>query len=445
MLRQKFKTLVQNTGFDPGLLKKKQICVGVSGGSDSLCLAVLLSEYSQQFSIELTALIVDHGLRPESPLEAIQTQKTLRELDINAEILSLKGSAYSLDNQSKKDIQNRARLSRYQIIQDWCLNHNCTALFLAHHKGDQLETQIMRLRQGSGLMGVCGMQPKTRFQTLDIYRPFLNESKSDLQDFLTNQSISWIEDPSNQNDHFERVFWRDALSQSNLTDPILRSSYAHDLKAWAVRFLQKHGSVSHLGYISLKLESLLKLPTWFQKELLRHCIHHLGTSPYPPSLDKIPDISDKKDSRFTFSPFTLNGLRISKRENDLIMAREYKRCDRILIHPKASMPSSRVWDQRFLVQYPTTLESTFTIQNLNEQEWKILLQKVPQLKTLSVPRYALWSLPILNTESETFYPDLLVKTFENQLESQSDQIRSLNTFSCVFLGKTLHQHFSIPK
>ena len=59
------------------------LAVGVSGGADSMALCILSNQWGRLNGISVTALIVDHGLRQNSSLEAIKVYSCLKQLKIN--------------------------------------------------------------------------------------------------------------------------------------------------------------------------------------------------------------------------------------------------------------------------------------------------------------------------------------------------------------------------
>ena len=71
-------------------IKTKSFALGVSGGSDSLCLAYFSKIYSSECNNKVHVLIVDHKLRKESSKEALQVKKILKKRKIPSKILSWK-------------------------------------------------------------------------------------------------------------------------------------------------------------------------------------------------------------------------------------------------------------------------------------------------------------------------------------------------------------------
>jgi len=174
--------------------------VGVSGGADSMALAHRLRVQFPDKTIR--ALTVDHALRTESEAEAISVTSYLKDIADYHDILTWYG------DKPTQGIQNAARKARYDLfacaLKDHGINHIC----LAHHSDDQAETFLHRLAKGSGLDGLSSMKPLTTRQNLIIVRPLLDQSHSNLTQYCRDNDISWIEDPSNQNENFARVRFR---------------------------------------------------------------------------------------------------------------------------------------------------------------------------------------------------------------------------------------------
>src|SRR5271165_3574549 len=106
------------------------LAVAVSGGADSMELAVLARDWVGRLGGSLRALVVDHGLRAASPNEAQVTVERLGRLGIAGRILCLSeltpGSA----------LAERSRIMRYQVLADACAEAGILHLLLGHHAAD---------------------------------------------------------------------------------------------------------------------------------------------------------------------------------------------------------------------------------------------------------------------------------------------------------------------
>ena len=190
--------------FSPILVKDiSHIAVGVSGGPDSLALSWLLHRWCEQIGIRLIALTVDHRLRPNSSKDARNVFLWLKSWGLNCIILPWVG------NKPSTGIQETARIARYKLMIDWCIENGVRDLALAHHQEDQAETFLMRLSRGSVIDGLACMREVTLREGVRLLRPLLTVPKSRLRATLKSQNQGWLEDPANSNPAFTRTLIRD--------------------------------------------------------------------------------------------------------------------------------------------------------------------------------------------------------------------------------------------
>jgi tRNA(Ile)-lysidine synthase len=190
------------------LFETQKAALAVSGGPDSMALLHLAALFAkgQEQEIELTVLTVDHGLRAAAADEAKMVEQAAKALGLDCYVLR----PTDFDPQSR--IQQSAREVRYQLMQQKMQELGLSQLFTAHHLDDQAETFFMRLARGSGLTGLGAMGRNSVGFGLDIVRPFLDLPKSDLVGFAQIEGIQYVQDPSNDDEKFERVRWRQALN-----------------------------------------------------------------------------------------------------------------------------------------------------------------------------------------------------------------------------------------
>lgn len=179
-------------------IKAQKIAVAVSGGADSLALALMAKNELAVFGFEVIALTVDHKLRPTSTQEAAYVAEVMKAHGIEHHILEW------TSEKPKTGIEEAARKARYQLLTDWCQNHDIKILLTAHHQNDQAETFLMRLKRGSGLEGLCCMRPVSENNGIIIARPFLNTDPQDLRQYLSDRHVKWMEDESNDDVRYFR-------------------------------------------------------------------------------------------------------------------------------------------------------------------------------------------------------------------------------------------------
>lgn len=179
------------------------VAVALSGGGDSVGLLVALHEAfrSEGRGLRLTAVTVDHALRPGSAAEAEAVGSLCARLSVLHDVVTWRG------DKPKSGIMEAARAARYRLLLEACAGMGATCLVTAHTADDQVETVEMRLRRREdGSRGLSGIAPSSLFfGSRWVHRPFLSVRRSDIRHFLQTNGVAWIEDPSNDNRAFERV------------------------------------------------------------------------------------------------------------------------------------------------------------------------------------------------------------------------------------------------
>jgi tRNA(Ile)-lysidine synthase len=168
-----------------------RIAAAVSGGPDSMALAVLADAWARARGGSLHALVVDHGLRPESAGEAAVTIVRLQALGIAATLLRIEGLSRG------SALAERARTARFAVLEEACAAAGILHLLLGHHAGDQAETLLIRALAGSAPAGLAGMAALVEMRRLRVLRPLLAVPPVQLRATLEAVGVTWVEDPSN--------------------------------------------------------------------------------------------------------------------------------------------------------------------------------------------------------------------------------------------------------
>ncbi|KAK4222057.1 hypothetical protein QBC38DRAFT_402258 [Podospora fimiseda] len=148
----------------------KPIGLAISGGVDSMALAYLCSKIQKEIKHirvvdhlvkSFFAVVIDHGMREGSDLEAANVVLELKKLGIKAEAHRIKWPQTVINPNDLPNVETWARHYRYRRLAKVCQVWNCNTLFTAHHEDDQYETVLMRLISGHGYRGLRGMRPAT--------------------------------------------------------------------------------------------------------------------------------------------------------------------------------------------------------------------------------------------------------------------------------------------
>lgn len=280
------------------------VAVAVSGGGDSMALVSLLRDWSLAWSAALHALTVDHGLRPESAIEAAEVSRVLLGWGVSHTVLRWDGE------KPYARIQELARAARYRLMGEFCRAKSIRYLFLAHHADDQVETFLYRLAKGSGIDGLTGMSPCQNFEKegITLLRPLLRVSHRRLIATCRDRKIEWIEDGSNVSKRFVRGRLRGArevLEQEGLTSSrILSTMSRFDRLVKLAEQLSESEYKNNLvrketGRIVMNLGGLKSLPEEVLIRIFKRLILEVGGKrPYPPRLQNLEALVH----RFLFDP-----------------------------------------------------------------------------------------------------------------------------------------------
>ncbi len=171
------------------------VCVGFSGGADSVCLLSLLYENRSRFGITLCAAHVNHCLRgAESDADEAFVRAFCEERDIKLFVSRI--DVASAAAQKKESIELCARDIRYRFFDSLGADKIATA----HTGSDAAETLLMNLGRGASLHGLCGIPPVRG----NIIRPLICFTKDDTEAYCAAQGLQFRTDSSNLTDAHTR-------------------------------------------------------------------------------------------------------------------------------------------------------------------------------------------------------------------------------------------------
>ncbi len=199
--------------------------LAVSGGPDSFAL-LLLAQAAMPGQIAVAS--VDHGLRPEAAQEVALVERVCAALNVPFTAIKV--------TLARGNLQAKARLARYEALEQWAADNDLGAIATAHHADDQAETLLMRLARGSGLSGLAGVRARSFIGENEtvLLRPLLDWRKDELEALVEDAGIEPARDPSNSNNAFDRVRVRAHLAEHDATLPAdaLALSAEHLAEAW---------------------------------------------------------------------------------------------------------------------------------------------------------------------------------------------------------------------
>lgn len=268
--------------------------VAVSGGGDSIALLHILSRCFRSDEVELIAASVDHGLRPDAAAEAALAGDLADRLGVAHTVLRWDGWD-GLGN-----LQDRARRARLDLLTDWAHRQGAGMLALGHTADDQAETVLMRLARASGVGGLAGIAPRRVQDGITLVRPLLDQTRAALRAYLSRNDIVWADDPSNDDDRFDRVRARRALevlaplgvTVQALAEVAQNMAQARDALDWH-GFLAARDTVDFdAGDLMLDLRRFRILPQEIARRVLTRAILWVGGGDYGPRRAPLADVID---------------------------------------------------------------------------------------------------------------------------------------------------------
>jgi tRNA(Ile)-lysidine synthase len=393
-----FERLMQAVGpFEP----RPRVAVAVSGGSDSMALALLAAGWAARRRGAIIALTVDHGLRPEAAAEARQVGRWLRARGIAHRILRWQPPAGALPG----GLQAAARAARYGLLTDWCRRHGALHLASAHQREDQAETLLLRLARGSGLDGLAAMAPVAERAGVRLIRPLLPIARARLRATLAGARQSWIDDPSNDDPAHARIRIRrllPALAGEGLEAARLAATAAHLGRARAAiddavaALLAAAAGIYPAGYARLDAAAMAAAPAEVSLRALARCLMAIGGRDYAPRLDRLERLHGRLCAGALGGGVTLAGCLVIPRAGALLVCREPEMAaEEIAIAPGATV----IWDGRFQIARapagPAQRVQRLIVRRLGAEGWAGLAARDPDLRRHPIPPAVRPSLPAL--------------------------------------------------
>lgn len=172
-----------------------------------------------EHSITLSALNCDHGIRGEASARDSAFVKQW--------CLSHKIPLLCFRNTSAADSMKNEEFARYwrvfkcytmatrpstdwqgserpEILTDDGIWRGADAVATAHHMDDNAETVLFNLARGSGLSGVSGICDSLNGYELDKIHPLINCSRAEIDAYVAENDIPYVEDETNLTDDYTR-------------------------------------------------------------------------------------------------------------------------------------------------------------------------------------------------------------------------------------------------
>ena len=393
---REFDRLMVGLGLDA---RPDHVAVAVSGGCDSMALAMLAANWAARHGVGLTGLTVDHGLRPGSAEEAQRTSDWLSVMGVPRETLTW------ADDKPTSGIQAAAREARYRLMTEWCRRNGVRDLLLGHQLEDQAETVLMRLARGSGLDGLAAMEPVLEVGGIRLLRPLLTVPRGRLRATLRDAGQAWLEDPSNRDARFTRTTIGEALpllgdqpaTTTRIGNTARRLARARDaLEHGTDGLLGRSATVDPAGFARVDAAALLAAPEELALRGLSRLLRCVGGRAGPVRLERLESLYAALGDGDATVVRTLQGCRVQLRTGEILICREDGRA-------QARMPFSAhrpvIWDGRFELSAGLCRGAKppagLRVGRLGADGWRLVAEARPESLRSGLPAVVRRSLPTL--------------------------------------------------
>lgn len=384
------------------------VAISFSCGSDSLALLILMNNWIKKHDGLLTLLYFDHKLRKESYLESKYTKEISKKLGIDCKILVWN------EKKPKTSIMQRAREIRYKKIINFCKQNNIMTVMTAHHLDDSLETYCMKKKRNADTPNLSGIPFKNTQDQVQILRPFINFRKSRLIKTCEKNKYKWFEDPSNQNENFERVKIRKVIAslsknkRSKLYSEFkVNSDENKFFEIQLAKFFIENLEFDEYGKFTINKKKFKIQNKSFQIEVLKRILVTCSGSVYSPRSRSIKFFLDKY-LKLENIKFTIHSCIVKCFSDKILIFREYVKTknfnpQQLTIKKQVSV----IWDNRFLISSIFGDIKCFTF---NDTIWLKLRNHYRLIKdSQNIPYDILKTLPVLSYKNKMIIPFLTDK------------------------------------
>jgi tRNA(Ile)-lysidine synthase len=261
-----------------------RVCVGLSGGLDSVVLLDLLHQTQVIDLFELFAIHVNHQLSPNAKLWAQFCAELCAQKNIPLHIETV-----NVARDSGLGVEATARAARYTAFK----KQNADIIALAHHADDQAETLLLQLLRGAGVKGAAGM-PLLSDSKPALLRPLLDVTRNELEHYAAQRGLKWITDESNADIRYDRNYVRhEVMPQIEKRFPAYRATLGRAAQhfAEASALLDELAAIDASGAIQgdqLAQSAFAQLSEARAKNLLRYFLaQHDVNMPQTSRLDEL--------------------------------------------------------------------------------------------------------------------------------------------------------------
>ena len=338
--------------------------------------------------VTLAAATVDHALRAESASEALHVSSFCRQLGIDHAILTWRGQ------KPKTGLQAAARQARYGLLADHAGQIGADLIVTGHTLDDQQETIAMRrARSPESSTGMApGVLVDRRVWAL---RPLITVRRADIRAYLGLRGVGWVDDPSNDNELFERVRVRKAIAASPQAGSGAASGGREEIARAVAERLLARATICDFRVATYDLRDW-QVGDAIGLRAILHLAAVIGGRSHLAGREAAARIGRFIESGM---PQRLSSERVvfERRATRLYLARENRGLQPVC----AVLGSTIVWDQRFRIHNDGRENLTIANRNGGESAFPLLSAAIPDDLPARVRQTVLATEPVMPADCRT--------------------------------------------
>lgn len=170
-----------------------RLLIGLSGGSDSVALTLLLQELAEHDGFTVVSLAhLNHRLRCTATRDEQFCRELASHIGLPIAVDSVDVGSYA--QTQRLSVEDAARRLRYDFLHRVSESVSADRIAVGHTRDDQAETFVLKLIRGAGLTGLGAIYPRRG----NVVRPLLDVTRDDLRRYLQSRGQTWMDDETNQ-------------------------------------------------------------------------------------------------------------------------------------------------------------------------------------------------------------------------------------------------------